>query len=157
MKRILCPAFALLFASTTLLLGYLFLWKGDASVADDGRIAIHLLPEERTMVLGEMRAFLATVQSVIAAANADDMSRAVAAARAVGMSAQQGVPASLMGKLPAEFKVLGFDTHRKFDQLALDAEQLGDPNHALTQLTELMSNCIACHAAYRIDSHPEEP
>ena len=47
--------------------------------------------------------------------------------------------------------MLGFDTHRKFDTLALDAEQLGDPDHSLEQLAELMSNCVACHAAYRID------
>ncbi len=63
----------------------------------------------------------------------------------------QGVPGTLMGKLPLEFKKLGFDTHTRFDQLALDAEQLGDPGHSLTQLAELMQNCVACHAAYRFE------
>ncbi|HID48188.1 MAG TPA: hypothetical protein EYP40_00985, partial [Chromatiales bacterium] len=42
----------------------------------------------------------------------------------------------------------------QFDQLALDAEQLGDPAHALAQLSTLMQNCVACHAVYRIEVDP---
>ena len=72
-------------------------------------------------------------------------------ARSVGAAAQHGVPASLVGKLPAEFKMLGFDTHSQFDILAADAEKLGDPTHSLQQLAGLMRNCVACHAAYRSD------
>ena len=56
-----------------------------------------------------------------------------------------------MGKLPIEFKQLGFDTHTKFDQLAMDAEDLEDGNHALSQLATLMENCVGCHAAYRLN------
>ena len=63
-----------------------------------------------------------------------------------------GVPASLMGKLPLGFKQLGFDTHSRFDQLALDAESLGDAGQSLAALGELMANCVACHAAFRIDA-----
>jgi hypothetical protein len=79
------------------------------------------------------------------------MDSVVEAARRVGAAAQQTMPGSLVGKLPLEFKKLGFDTHRKFDQLALDAEQLGDLEYTLKQLAELMNNCVACHATYRID------
>ena len=61
------------------------------------------------------------------------------------------MPGSLVGKLPLEFKKLGFDTHSKFTQLALDAEQLGDEQHALAQVSELMENCVACHAIYKIE------
>jgi len=151
MKRI-CWALALVFAVTTSLLAYKFLWKGEVVPASDGRTAILLTPGERDLVLGEMRAFLQAVQVVLVSAGSDDLEAAVAAARGVGATAQEEVPASLVGKLPGEFKALGFDTHRKFDALALDAEQLGDPEHALGQLAELMSNCVACHAAYRIDA-----
>ena len=56
-----------------------------------------------------------------------------------------------MGKLPMAFKQLGFDTHTKFDQLALDAEQMGDSGQTLEQLGVLMQNCVGCHAGYRID------
>jgi cytochrome c556 len=62
-----------------------------------------------------------------------------------------------MGKLPMEFKQLGFDTHTKFDQLALDAEQMGDKDQVLEQVGKLMQNCVACHAAYRIDLAPGTP
>jgi cytochrome c556 len=52
------------------------------------------------------------------------------------------------------FKQLGLDTHTRFDQMALDAEQLGDREHTLSQLSSLLQNCVACHAAYRIASDP---
>ena len=39
-----------------------------------------------------------------------------------------------------------------FDQLALDADQLGDRDHVLEQLGVLMNNCIACHAQYRLEA-----
>lgn len=150
MKR-LGWALALIFAATTALLAYKFLWQGQVVTADDGRVAILLEAGERDLVLAEMRSFLDAVQAIMAGAQAEDMKTVTAAARQVGAAAQQGVPASLIGKLPGEFKLLGFDTHRRFDTLALDAEQLGDPGHSLAQLVELMSNCVACHAAYRID------
>ncbi len=66
------------------------------------------------------------------------MKLVIESSRSVGLAAQQAVPGSLMGKLPVEFKKLGFDTHEKFDQLALDAEQLGDEKHILEQLSILM-------------------
>ena len=64
---------------------------------------------------------------------------------------QMAVPGSLVGKLPLAFKKLGFDTHARFDELALDAEQLGDRDHALAQLNAILMNCVACHAAYRFE------
>jgi cytochrome c556 len=147
-----CWLVAVCFALTTGLLAYMFLWKGETLPASDGRLAIQLAPGERDLVLAEMRAFLQAVQGIASGVKEEDSQSVATVARQVGASAQQAVPTSLVGKLPGDFKVLGFDTHRKFDQLALDAEQLGDPMHSLEQLTELMNNCVACHAAYRIDA-----
>jgi len=50
-----------------------------------------------------------------------------------------------------QFKQSGSDTHARFDQLALDAEEFGDGGHVLSQLATLLQNCVSCHAAYRID------
>jgi mono/diheme cytochrome c family protein len=133
-------------------MAYKFLIQGSTAPAADGRTALLLEEPERDMVLAEMRAFLASVQGIIQAAGSGDMEAVAAHARGVGMAAGDAVPATLVGKLPLAFKKLGFGTHRSFDQLALDAEQLGDPQHAMEQLAELMGNCIACHAAYRIDT-----
>ncbi len=141
------------FLAAALVVGvYLFGVRGSVAPASDGRTAILLEPGERDLVLAEMRAFLAATQGVLIAATKGDPAAAATAARAVGAAAQGGVPASLMGKLPLGFKQLGFDTHSRFDQLALDAESLGDSGQTLTALAELMSNCVACHAAFRIDA-----
>ena len=130
---------------------YKFVFQGSVIEAPDGRIAIQLTTAERSIVLGEMRAFLESVQQITQAVTESNMAVVVTSARAVGMAAQEGVPGTLVGKLPMEFKKLGFDTHTKFDQLALNAEDFGDDNQVLVQLSELMQNCIGCHAAYRFD------
>ncbi|MCW8917372.1 MAG: hypothetical protein OQL08_00940 [Gammaproteobacteria bacterium] len=135
-------------------MGYKFMIQGSVAESSDGRMAIQLDGAERDLVLTEMRMFLSTVQTMTMNLSNGDMEAVVAAARAVGSAAQQAVPASLMGKLPMEFKQLGFDTHSRFDQVALDAEQMGDGEHVLQQMGELMRNCVACHEAYRIDPVP---
>lgn len=132
---------------------YKFIFQGNTkeSKSVDGRIAILLNDSERDLILEEMRDFLISSQKIVQAAADDDMENAAKAAKKVGRAAQQAVPATLMGKLPMAFKKLGFDTHTKFDQLALDAGDLEDAEHSLGQLAELMNNCIACHAAYKIE------
>ncbi len=151
MKKLCLPLLGILFAAV-IGMAYLFVWRGNVLPASDGRTAILLEAGERDLVLAEMRAFLQAVQQISSGVAADDMTEIREAARGVGAAAQQAVPASLVGKLPLEFKTLGFDTHQRFDQLALDAAELGDKTYALRQLAELMQNCVGCHAAYRIDT-----
>jgi len=132
-------------------LTYKFIIAGDVVISDDGRKAIQLSSGERDIVFSEMRTFLASVQQITKGVANNDMKLVAKAANKVGRAAQQEVPGSLIGKLPLEFKKLGFDTHSKFSQLALDAEQLGDGQHALSQVSELMENCVACHETYKIE------
>ncbi|MCW8906119.1 MAG: hypothetical protein OQL28_02625 [Sedimenticola sp.] len=132
------------------LLGYRFIFQGDTLPLADGRVAIQLNDSERDLLLSEMRGFLATLQAITEGATGDDLALAANAARKAGIAAQKGVPVSLMSKLPLAFKQLGVDTHRQFDQLALDADQMGDADHTLGQMSRLMQNCVSCHAAYRI-------
>ncbi len=131
---------------------YKFIFQGSVSESTDGRIAIHLNGGERDLVLGEMRMFLENVQQIIIGVNENDMARIAESARIVGRAAQAAVPGTLLGKLPAEFKALGFDTHSKFDELASNAEQFGDPAYSLRLLSDLMNNCVSCHAAYKINT-----
>ncbi|MDH5485620.1 MAG: hypothetical protein OEY43_10335 [Gammaproteobacteria bacterium] len=133
---------------------YKFIISGETVAASDGRQALLLEAGERDLVLAEMRLFLQTIQQITQGVSENNMANIVTAAKQVGAAAQQAVPASLIKKLPLEFKKLGFDTHSKFDQLALDAEQFGDTAVVLEQLTGLMTNCVACHEIYRIDSLP---
>jgi hypothetical protein len=130
---------------------YKFVFQGNVIESTDGRISIQLNSSERDLVLQEMRAFLSSVQQITQAVTEEDMETIAKSAKVVGKAAQGAVPGTLVGKLPLEFKQLGFDTHIKFDELALNAEDFGDTNQVLTQLSTLMQNCVACHAAYRID------
>ncbi|WP_286019394.1 hypothetical protein [Candidatus Venteria ishoeyi] len=130
---------------------YKFIIQGSVTESTDGRMAIHLTPAERDLVLTEMRAFLESIQKITQGIADNDMKLVVEYAKKVGAAAQGEVPGSLIGKLPIAFKRLGFDTHTKFDQLAMDAESLGDGAYALKQLTELMQNCVACHAGHRLE------
>lgn len=130
---------------------YKFIFQGSVSPETDGRQSIHLSKSERDIVLTEMRAFLNSVQKITEGISNNDFKKVAEYARKSGTAAQADVPGTLIGKLPLAFKQLGFDTHRKFEQLALDTDDLGDGEHALTQLSNLMENCITCHATYRFD------
>lgn len=135
---------------------YKFILQGSTVVSTDGRTSILLNPQERDLVLAEMRMFLSSVQQISTGIAEDDLKLVSKAARQVGASAQAAVPGTLIGKLPLEFKQLGFDTHTKFDQLALDNDDIEDAKHALSQLSSLMQNCVACHEAYRIDLEEQD-
>lgn len=150
----LCWSLTALLAIALGVVLYLFVVRGAVAPASDGRTAILLAPGERDLVLAEMRAFLQSTQTILAAAGRGDVAPVIDAARQVGARAQTEVPVSLMGKLPLGFKTLGLDTHRRFDQLALNAEQIGDPGQAIQELGELLANCVGCHAAFRIDLAP---
>jgi len=130
---------------------YKFMIQGVTEQSSDGRMAIKLNENEKNLVLEEMRAFLTSTQQIVASINNKDLKQAGKSARAVGRAAQDAVPGTLMGKLPMEFKKLGVDTHNKFDVMAMDAEQLEDGDHSMNQLAELLQNCVACHASYRIE------
>lgn len=116
----------------------------------DGMIEVELTSIERQHVQTEMRTFLASIQQIIKGTSENEMAQVATHARMSGKAAQAGVPSSLKAKLPQAFKKLGADTHARFDLLALDAESIGDGEHALAQLAELMENCVACHASYRV-------
>lgn len=132
-------------------MSYIFIIKGETIAASDGRTAIILPEGERDIVLSEMRMLLEAVQGILSAVDKDDMEAVSQQAKKVGFAAQHDVPASLRKKLPIAFKKMGMATHKAFDQLALDATDLGDKNQVIQQLGTLMQNCVACHAAYRIE------
>lgn len=130
-------------------MAYKFIIAGSVEKAADGRVAIVLEPGERAFVLTEMRAFVAGLQQMAAALARDDMKATAAAAHQMGMAAAHSAPAAMVGKLPLEFKTLGFATHRDFDAIALDAQSLGDPKHTLAQLATTLQKCVACHNTYQ--------
>ena len=149
-----CWSIVVVLLLTAAAVAYKFIVLGEVVQADDNRVAIQLSKSERGLVLSEMRVFLQSVQQITGGIATNDLALVAASARKSGRDAQLAVPAALIGKLPLAFKKLGFDTHGKFDQLALDAEQFGDRDHALSQLDALLKNCVSCHSAYRFEVGP---
>ncbi len=118
----------------------------------DGRAILQLNPDERAMILEEMRLFLGGVQTMTDALGRQDMTSAAEAARGMGQKMVHEVPPALRAKLPMEFRQLGFSVHRDFDQIALDAESLKDVSHTLNQLSATLQKCVSCHATYQIQT-----
>jgi hypothetical protein len=134
------------------LLAYRMFAGAPTVTARDGRQAIVLAPSERALILTEMRAFLGGTQRITHALGVRDMKTVAAAARALGRAATHEAPPELIAKLPLPFKQLGFSVHDDFDQIALDAESFGDPQHTLEQLDGVMQKCVACHATYQFQT-----
>lgn len=130
---------------------YAYMFHGKVSESEDGRSTIHLTAGERDLVLAEMRAFLISLQQITKGVADNNMKLVADYSRKAGKAAQAEMPGSLAAKLPRQFRQLGFDTHAKFEQLAMDADDLEDAQHSLSQLATLMQNCTACHEMYRID------
>ncbi len=139
MKRITC-LFAVLFASISIV------------VAEevDNRTVIQLSPQHRVLVLTEMRQFLSGLQQMTDALSRDDMETVAREARILGTSMSHHMPADLKQALPQGFRKMGHAVHSSFDQIALDAESLGDSQHTLSQLGEALSRCVDCHSTYQI-------
>ncbi|MBI5162700.1 MAG: hypothetical protein HY985_02225 [Magnetospirillum sp.] len=128
-------------------LGWVFV-KGNTRASTDGRTAIVLAAADRDFVLAEMRQMLQAVRGVTTALAAGDGAAAAEAARAAGGAATHHVPPTLMAALPAEFKHLGLGMHRGFDDLAAAAEPVPAQ---LQRLSALLSLCVSCHQAYRLE------
>jgi hypothetical protein len=122
----------------------------------DERKALNLEPPERAMILLEMRQFLNGIQIMTDALSRDDLKTVAQAAKPLGMQASHEVPDSLKAKLPKEFKQLGSVVHGGFDQLAMDAESLGDARHTQKQLGAILKNCVSCHNLFQIHAMPEK-
>lgn len=127
-----------------------FLFVGGRTVeSDEDRTAILLNSKERAFVLAEMRGLLEAVEAITQGIAENDMVAVSEAARAVGTGAAGGEPVTLIAKLPLSFKSLGMATHQAFDDLGVEAEDMGDGTVLLQQLSAILTNCTSCHAGYR--------
>ncbi len=122
---------------------------GEVEPSEDGRLAVQLTKDERNALLLEMRTWLQSSQSILAAVSVKNFEEVSRVAKISGMSAEAETPASLFRKLPAAMKALGFDTRKKFDEISDDAIKLRDPEHTVKQLSNTMNSCVACHSVYR--------
>ncbi len=131
----------------------------EATIDDgNGRTALALTPPEKAYVLLQMRQFVESIQIITGGLADGDKAAAVEAAAARGLKRNQNDPAfpsTLGAKLPQEWKQFGGSTRKGFDALAEALGKDGDAKQPLKQLSEVMKNCVGCHASYRVvDARP---
>ncbi len=134
----------------TIAIAVFFFVHGQTRLAPDGRTTVLLAPDERNLVLTEMRGMLGAVQGVVDGVSAGDMKQVAQAARASGMAAAADVNPALMAKLPLDFKELGLSVHKRFDKIATESDSGASREQVLASLSTQLSACVACHMVYRI-------
>ena len=150
MYKRLFLASLLLWLAVVVAAGVLFV-RGTTAPGSDGRTAIRLSLSERDFVLGEMRTMLGAVQGVAEGIAANDLTAVSRAASGSGIAFERGVPVTLMGRLPLEFKQQGMAMHAGFDEIAAAAAK-GESGQALTgRLAGQLNLCLGCHQSYRFD------
>ncbi len=127
-----------------------FFISGSTSKSSDQRVAIHLAPTEKDIVLGEMRTVLAAVNGSIKALSKGDFKETSIAAKKAGMAMAVDINPALMAKLPLEFKKFGMSMHGDFDKFSTDLDKGMNEKEALQRLGEITNKCVTCHANYRL-------
>jgi len=113
------------------------------------REAMKLTSEQEAHVRYEMRGFLVALQGINEALAKQDFEAVARYARQSGTSAPQAAPRGLGKALPQKFREMGGATHVAFDQIAVDAQTIGDTRVVLEQVSGIMNQCIQCHSVYR--------
>lgn len=116
----------------------------------DPREAISLSKPEVEKLLAGMRTYLETIQGIVAAIAENDVKQVPEIAERSGAKLVQKVSPSTGIKLPLAFTSMSFDTHDKFDKLAVKARKGASRSQVLTDLRDIMGNCISCHASFRL-------
>lgn len=119
----------------------------------DLREPIVLSAPERDHVLAEMRQMLQSTEGVVSWLAAGDMAAVAAAAALSGRRAPMTVDQTLHLKFPEKFLSMGAAAHGGFDDIARMAADGESQQGVEKKLGEVLRNCTACHAAYRVELH----
>lgn len=116
----------------------------------DPREAVALSAAETEELLRGMRTYLETVQGLVAALAENRIDRVAEIASKSGVRLLNNANPVTGLKVPIGFTSMSFDTHDKFDRLADKARHGTSRSEVLLDLRDIMSNCVGCHAAYRL-------
>lgn len=121
----------------------------------DTRQVVDLPGPMQEHMLSNMRDHLLAIEQITALL-AEERYEAAAelAEERLGMSAMQHHGAGPMGRhMPDGMRAVGSAMHRTASRFAIaagDAEVTGDLGAALSALSAVMSQCVACHNGYRL-------
>jgi hypothetical protein len=121
-----------------------------AAPAADTRTQVVLEPAERDLLLSGMRTYLESVQGIVAALAENHPDRVAAIAAKSGAKLLQDVSPLTAPKLPLAFMSMSFDTHDKFDKLAVRAARTASRSEVLGDLRDILGNCTSCHMSFRV-------
>ncbi len=120
----------------------------------DKRMEISLLPEERQLVLGEMRSLLVGLKGIIKGLSTEDFTLVKQAALGNGMGMAQDINPALIAKLPMSFKTMGIGVHKSFDEMAAKIPG-ATSKEILKEVDVIMNSCVACHSIFKITEKAE--
>lgn len=153
MKKII-PFLLIISLVLNVTMAYLFFIKGDTVKGQDGRTAIKISADNKEFVLAEMRGFLESIQQINEGIANNDSQKIINAATKSGAERIGDAPQGLFKSLPLGFKSLGLDTHAKFDALAKAMQKNYNQQEAQKEVSQILSNCTACHRAYKFQVKP---
>ncbi len=116
---------------------------------EDKRQSLGLNSSEQAAFLTEMRQMLASIQGIISGIGAEDRELIIKSARVSGNKMARATPDSIKQKTPTSFKEIGGPTHMMFEELVIRAE-VDDMDMLASFTGELMQQCLACHALFKI-------
>ena len=144
--------------NTLLILGLLGLWICAHATAQDAvepRQYVELPGPMRGHMLRNMRDHLLALSEIQDALSVGAFDRAAAIAeKRIGMSSLAAHGAAHMAPyMPESMRQIGMQMHHAASQFAIVAQEVsvdGDLPRALGALTRITQQCVACHAAFRV-------
>lgn len=122
--------------------------RGRESPSDDRRQRLDVPGQVQDAIRLEMRTMLGSLNDLLTAGARGDTAGMRAAAARSGLAT--AVDPTLEKLLPEEFLHLGMSTHRQFDELGAAVQKGLPADSLLAGLGRITSNCVACHATYRL-------
>ena len=124
-------------------------------MAEDNRQLVEMPPPMKNHMLANMRDHLLALEQITRyLANQQYDEAAEVAETRLGMSSLESHGASHMARvMPQQMAQTGTEMHRAASRFALaarDAELEGGLNKAFAALSDVMTQCVACHAGYRV-------
>jgi cytochrome c556 len=121
------------------------------AASKDARKLVRLPAQMRTHMLSNMRDHLVALHEIQAALAAGKLEQAADVAESrIGMSSLASHGGAHMAPyMPQPMQDIGTEMHHAASRLARSAHE-GDVKKALTDLSAVTQQCVACHAAYRV-------
>ena len=121
-------------------------------MAQDAREPAVRTEAERTFILGQMRLFLQSTQTIMVALGKNDLKTVEdeAAARGRKGTPVSAIPPGMKAKETPAWTAMMAGARAGFDDIARAAHDAVPSSELIGMLGATMSNCVACHQSYRL-------